>query len=79
MFVQERGAQEAVGFGALEREDEENVVVAGEAVAKVIAGRGGFALFRFGTGGMLRIGAVRGDLRFGGHSFVMLLRTRVSR
>jgi hypothetical protein len=48
-------------------------------VAQVIAGRGGFALFRFGAGGLFGIGSVGCDLRFGGHGFGMLLRTRVSR
>jgi hypothetical protein len=41
--------------------------VGGEAVAVIVLGRGGFAFFRFGTGGMLGVGSVRVDLRFGRH------------
>jgi len=50
MLVVEIGEQDAVGFAAFARENEENVAV-GEAVAGVIAGRGGFAFFRFRAGG----------------------------
>ena len=69
MLTQESAAEDAIGFGAFERKNEKNVVVAAEAVAKVIAGRGGFALFRFGACGMFRVGSVGGDLRFGRHIF----------
>src|SRR5882757_663362 len=44
MLVVEIGEQDAVGFAAFARENEENVAVR-EAVAQVIAGRGGFAFF----------------------------------
>jgi len=60
-------------LGALERQDEENVVVGAEAVAEVVAGRGGFAFFCSGTGRMLGVGAIRHDLRFGRHRFCRLL------
>ena len=49
------------------RKHEEDFVVGAEAVADSVLGRGGFALFRFGTGGMLGVGSVRRDLRFGRH------------
>jgi hypothetical protein len=72
MLVEKPDAQEAVGFGAFVREEEENVVVGmgREAVAIVVAGRGGFALFRFRTAGMLRIRTIGCDLRFSRHIFV---------
>jgi hypothetical protein len=38
MLTQESGAEDAIGVGAFEREDEKNGVVGAEAVAKVIAG-----------------------------------------
>jgi hypothetical protein len=46
----ETDAEDGVGLDAFEREDEENRAVVAEAVAQVIAGRGGFAFFGFGAG-----------------------------
>ena len=69
MLAVEIGEEEAVGFDAFAREEEENAVRVAEAVAGVIAGRGGFAFFRFGAGGLFGVGAIGGNLGFGRHSF----------
>ena len=69
MLVVEIGEQDAVGFAVFAREDEEKAVGVAEAVAGVIAGRGGFAFFCSGTRRMLGVGPVGGDLRFGRHGF----------
>ena len=78
VFAFEIDEQPVVFFGVLPRQEEEVGVHVGEAVAGVVAGRGGFAFFRFGTGGKFGVGLVGCDLRFGRHDFGMLLRTRVS-
>jgi hypothetical protein len=69
VLVSQIHEQIVIGVGTLAGQEKEVRVDVAETVAGSVVGGGGFALFRFGAGGMFGIDPVGCDLRFSRHDF----------